>query len=108
MKAQKFKLERKVLQESLLTINGLKTRIRIIMGYVITDNPSDSYTFDVLNIYFNALKDYSREIEKILTMPGHIFLIPDNVMDKLNIHKKEADFAEKLFGKISNYSLRVH
>lgn len=108
MKVQKFKLERKVLQESLLVINGLKLRIRIIMGHVISDNPNNSYTFDILSIYFNVLRDYSKEIEKILTMPGHIFLIPDNVMDKLNVHKKEADFAEKMFSKISNYSLRVH
>ena len=78
------------------------------MGHVISDNPNNSYTFDILSIYFNVLRDYSKEIEKILTMPGHIFLIPDNVMDKLNVHKKEADFAEKMFSKISNYSLRVH
>jgi hypothetical protein len=108
MKVQKFKLERKVLEQSLATINGLKTRIRIIMSHVINDNPNDSQAFDILNLYFNALKDYSKEIENILTMPGHIFLIPDHVMNKLNSHKKEADFAENMFSKVSNYSLRVH
>ena len=108
MKVQKFKLERKILEQSLKTINALKTRIRIIMGHVITNNPNDSYAFDILNTYLDALKEYSKEIEIILTMPGHIFLIPDTVMDKLNTYKKEADLADKMFSKISNYSLRVH
>lgn len=108
MKIQKFRLERKVLEESLSINSGLKNRVRIIMGHIINENPNDSYLFEILNIFYNAIKDYGKELEKILIIPGQAFLVSNQTMEKLNLHKKEADSAEKIFSRISVYSLRVH
>lgn len=108
MKTQKFKIERKILQELDISLRSLATRLRIATGFLVENNHNDFHSFGVLNIYYNLVLTYLSEIEQLLSLGGNSVIVSKELMEKLNNYKKAINKTEVEASSIPFLSLSIH
>jgi len=108
MKNQKFRIEKKILNELECALHSLASRLRIATAFLVEKDENDFHNFGVLNIYYNLVLNYIHEIEVLLESPGAYIIITKEKMESLNNYKKAINKTEAEASSIPYISLSLH
>jgi hypothetical protein len=108
MKQKKFKLERKIVEEVYETLKSYLTRSKHLIAFIESEKTEEQYTSNLLILYCNSILNYMFELDKLLLENGSHYLVTEDLIDKLNKHKKILIELEDRFNSNTRYSLKVH
>jgi len=108
MKAKKFKLERKIIEEVHDTLKTYLVKAKHIIAFIEIESPSDHHISNMLILYSNSVLNYMLELEKLMIDGASYYLVTADLVEKLNKHKKILVELEEHLHINSKYSLKVH
>lgn len=108
MKAKKFKLERKVLEEVDSNLYSCHIRAKLLSAFLAENYLDDNYYHVLLRKYFDTLGSYTVELSKILSEDKSFFLVTAEFVEKLNNYKTILVSIEEAINGSNVFSLKVH
>jgi hypothetical protein len=108
MKAKKFKLERKIVEEVYETLKTYLIKAKHIIAFIEAENTLEQHTSNMLILYCNSVLNYMLELEKLMIDGAAYYLVTADLVEKLNKHKKILVELEENLHVNSKYSLKVH
>ena len=108
MKVQKFKIEKKIIDELKFSLYSLASRLRALCIFIVQKNLNDLYNFNLINLYHSSVVNYIHEIENVSETDYNFIIVSKEMMEKFNSHKNILHKMEQEVSRIPFISISIH